>query len=213
MTEGADTRGEKIANSVTHGVGAVLALAALVVLVVQAALRGTAWHVVGSAVFGASLVVLYTASTLYHAINHAGARRVLHVCDHTAIYLLIAGTYTPFALVTLRGPWGWGLLGIVWGAAIIGIALRAAVGRRMQVVQVVLYVVMGWVGIAAVRALLSALGPRGVAVILAGGIAYTVGIVFYASKRVPYAHAIWHVFVLAGSACHFWAVFSYVLRF
>lgn len=213
MTEDADTRGERIANSVTHGVGAVLALTALVVLVVQAALRGTAWHVVGSAVFGASLVVLYTASTLYHAIGHARARRVLQVCDHTAIYLLIAGTYTPFALVTLRGPWGWSLLGIVWSAAIIGIALRAAVGRRMQFVQVVLYVVMGWVGIVAFRALLSAVGPSGVSVIVAGGIAYTLGIVFYASKRVPYAHAIWHVFVLAGSACHFWAVFRYVVGF
>ncbi|RPJ83234.1 MAG: hemolysin III family protein [Acidobacteria bacterium] len=188
-----------------------MALTALVVLVVQAALRGTAWHVIGSAVFGSSLVILYTASTLYHSIGHARAQRFLQGFDHTAIYLLIAGTYTPFALVTLRGPWGWTLLGIVWGAAAIGIGLRAAVGRRMHVVQVALYLLMGWVGIVAFRALVSALGPSGVILVLAGGFAYTAGIAFYASRRVPYAHAIWHLFVMAGSTCHFWAVFSYVL--
>ncbi|MFB3854861.1 MAG: hemolysin III family protein [Vicinamibacterales bacterium] len=211
MTEGADKLGERLANSITHGAGTVMAVTALVVLVVQAALRGTAWHVIGSAVFGASLVILYTASTLYHSVTSQRAQRILHLLDHSAIYLLIAGTYTPFALVTLRGPWGWTLLAIVWVAALTGMSLRAAVGRRMHAVQVVLYVVMGWVGIVAFRALLSALGPSGVLLVLAGGLAYTAGIAFYASRRLPYAHAIWHCFVLAGSACHFWAVFSYVL--
>ncbi len=203
--------GEEIANSVTHGVGAVLAVAGLVVLIVLAASRGTAWHVVGCSVFGGTLVVLYTASTLYHSITHTRARAVLRVLDHSAIYLLIAGTYTPFMLVTLRGPWGWSLLAVVWAACVAGISLRAALGPRMRVLRVALYVIMGWVAVVAFQPLLHGLGLSGVLLVLAGGLAYTLGIVFYASKRLPYAHAVWHVFVLAGSAVHYTAVVVYVL--
>jgi hemolysin III len=203
--------GEETANSVTHGVGALLAVAGLVVLVVLAALHGTVWHVVGCAVFGGTLVILYTVSTLYHSITHARVRSVLQVLDHTAIYLLIAGTYTPFMLVTLRGPWGWSLLAVVWAAAITGISLRAALGRRMRILRVVLYIIMGWVGIVAFQPLVARLGMAGVMFVLAGGLAYTLGLAFYASKRLPYAHAIWHTFVLAGSVLHFVAVLVYVL--
>jgi hemolysin III len=203
--------GEEIANSVTHGVGAVLAIAGSVVLVVMAALHGTVWHVVGCAVFGGTLVVLYTASTLYHSIPHARARSVLQVLDHTAIYLLIAGTYTPFMLVTLRGPWGWSLLGVVWAVAVAGISLHTtSLGRRMHILRVVLYIIMGWVGIVAFRPLVVTLGATGTGLVLAGGVAYTAGVAFYASKR-RYSHAIWHVFVLAGSALHYTAVLLYVV--
>ncbi len=203
--------GEEIANSITHGIGALLAVAGLIVLIVLAASRGTAWHVVGCAVFGGTLVALYTASTLYHSITHGAAKAVLQVLDHSAIYLLIAGTYTPFMLVTLRGRWGWSLLAIVWAACIAGISLRAALGRRMRVLRVALYVVMGWVAIVAFQPLLHGLGMRGVLLVLAGGLAYTLGIVFYAWKRLPYAHAVWHLFVLAGSAVHYAAVVACVL--
>jgi hemolysin III len=206
------TLGEEIANSITHGIGALLAIAGLVVLVVLAVLRGTAWHVVGCAVFGATLVVLYTSSTLYHAISHTRARAVLQVLDHTAIYLLIAGTYTPFMLVTLRGPWGWSLFGIVWAVAVTGIALRAVLGRRLPILRVALYIVVGWVGIVAFRPLVASVGPGGVLLVVGGGLAYTLGVVFYAQKRLPYSHAVWHLFVLAGSTLHFFAVLLYVVR-
>jgi hemolysin III len=206
------TLGEEIANSITHGIGALLAIAGLVVLVVLAVLRGTAWHVVGCAVFGATLVVLYTSSTLYHAISHTRARAVLQVLDHTAIYLLIAGTYTPFMLVTLRGPWGWSLFGIVWAVAVTGIALRAVLGRRLPILRVALYIVVGWVGIVAFRPLVASVGLGGVLLVVGGGLAYTLGVVFYAQKRLPYSHAVWHLFVLAGSTLHFFAVLLYVVR-
>lgn len=203
--------GEEIANRITHGVGALLAIAGSVVLVVLAALRGTAWHIVGCAVFGGSLVVLHTASTLYHSIRHIRARSVLQVLDHSAIYFLIAGTYTPFMLVTLRGPWGWSLFGVVWGAAVAGISLGTALGRRLRILRVALYIIMGWVGVVALRPLVATLGVTGTGLVLAGGVAYTMGVAFYASKRLPYSHAIWHLFVLAGSALHYVAVLVYVV--
>jgi len=206
-----DRPGEEIANSVTHGVGALLAFAGFVVLVVLAVRHGTAWHVVGCSIFGGTLLVLYTASTLYHSINHDRARPVLHVLDHSAIYLLIAGTYTPFMLVTLRGPWGWSLLAVVWAACVAGISLRAALGHRMRILHTALYVAMGWVGIVAFRPMLHGLGVNGLLFVVAGGLTYTIGLVFYGSQRLPYAHAVWHVFVLAGSALHYVAVVAYVL--
>ncbi len=203
--------GEEIANGVTHGVGAGLAVAALAVLVTLAARKGGAAHVVGSAVFGGTLVVLYTASTLYHAIPHAAVKRVLRVLDHSAIYLLIAGTYTPFMLVTLRGARGWTLLAVVWAAAVAGIALCSTVGRRAHLVSVALYLVMGWIAVVAFPALMVGLGPWGMVLVVGGGAAYTLGVVFYAWRRLPYHHAIWHVFVLAGSTLHFTAVLRHVI--
>ena len=203
--------GEDIANSVTHGAGLVLAIAGLVVLVVMAAIRGTAWHVVGCAVFGTTLVLLYGASTLYHSIPHPRARPVLKALDHSAIFLLIAGTYTPFMLVTLRGFWGWSLLAIVWTAAIAGVIMRASLGDRLAAVRVTLYIAMGWVAVVAFRPLIANLRPGGIALVVGGGLVYTLGVVFYARDRVPYFHAVWHGFVLGGSVLHFLAVLLYVI--
>jgi len=203
--------GEEIANSITHGIGAALAVAALAVLVTLASLHGTVAHVVGCAVFGGTLVLLYTASTLYHSITHSKAKRVLQVLDHSAIYLLIAGTYTPFMLVTLRGARGWALLAVVWAAAAAGITLCSTVGRRAHVISVALYIVMGWIAIVVFRPLVASLGLHGTSLVVGGGLAYTSGVVFYAWRRLPYHHAIWHLFVLAGSALHVAAVLRHVI--
>jgi hemolysin III len=204
-------RGEEIASSVIHGVGMVLAIAALGVLAVLAARHGTAWHVIGCSIFGITLVLLYTASTLYHGIPQPRAKAVLRLLDHCAIFLLIAGTYTPFALVNLRGPWGWSLLGAVWAAAVSAIALRAALRRQLPALFLTLYLTMGWAALAVRRPLLESIEPGGLALLLAGGIAYTVGVAFYLWRRLPYQHAIWHVFVLAGSTLHFFAILLYVV--
>jgi hemolysin III len=205
--------GEEVAHSVTHGVGIVLAIAELTVLVAFAALRGTAWHVVGCAVFGATLVLAYTASTVYHAIpaSYRRAKKVLRVLDHSAIYLLIAGTYTPFTLVNLRGPWGWTLFGVVWGLAVAGIVFEATLIGRLKVLSVAFYVALGWLVLIAARPLAHAVALGGIVLLVAGGIAYTTGVAFYAWTRLPYHHAIWHGFVLLGSTLHFFAVLFYVI--
>jgi len=202
--------GEEIANSITHGVGALLAVAGVAVLVTLSARRGTAWHVVACAVFGASLVLLYLASTLYHAISAPRAKRVFRLLDHTGILFLIAGTYTPFTLVTLRGPWGWSLFGVVWGLAALGVALELLAPRR-RTAAVALYLLMGWAVVIAARPLLSAMSAGGVRLLVLGGLAYTLGVVFYVWRRMPYHHALWHGFVLLGSAAHFFAVLYYVI--
>ena len=203
--------GEEIANSATHGVGAFLAVGGLVVLTVFAALRGNVWHVVGSSIFGATLVLLYTASTLYHGIQNPRAKAMLRALDHSAIFILIAGTYTPFTLVSLRGPWGWSLFGVIWGLAVLGIVLQMGVLRRGTAASVLLYVGMGWTAVIAIKPLLAAVAPGGLTLLLIGGVAYTAGIVFYAWRRLPYHHAVWHGFVLTGSALHFFAVLFYVI--
>jgi hemolysin III len=203
--------GEEIANSITHGIGIVLAIAALALMTSFASLHGDAWHVVGCSVFGAALIVLYTASTLYHSIPTASAKQILRTCDHSAIFVLIAGTYTPFTLVNLRGPWGWTLFGLVWGCAVVGIVFRIVAGSRWRIVSLTLYVLMGWVIVVAVKPLLSAVAPGGLLLLAGGGVAYTSGIVFYAWRSMPYHHAVWHLFVLAGSALHFFAVLLYVI--
>ena len=203
--------GEEIANSVLHGVGAALAVAALATLVTLAALRGDARHIVGCAVFGGALVAMFASSTLYHAITHRGAKGVLRVMDHSAIYLAIAGTYTPFLLVSLPGAWGRSLLAVVWAAALAGIVLTSTVGRRLGSLRVAIYIAMGWVGVVAFRPLLASLGAGGVSLVVGGGIVYTVGTVIYAWRGLPYHHAIWHVFVLGGSALHVLAVWWYVI--
>jgi hemolysin III len=205
------TFGEELANSLTHGVGALLAVGGLIWLVTLAVLRGDAWHIVACSIYGAAMVVLYTASTLYHAIPSPRVKRALQVVDHSAIYLLIAGTYTPFTLVTLRGPWGWSLFGVVWGLAVTGIVLEIATARRWPAISIALYVAMGWVVVVATRPLLAALPPGGLALLVAGGLAYTGGLGFYAWKRLPYGHTIWHLFVLAGTVLHFAAVLTSVI--
>lgn len=205
------TLGEEIANSVTHGVGIVLGIAGLGVLTAFASLRGDAWHIVGCSIFGAAMILLYTTSTLYHSIPHPRAKAVLRTLDHSAIFILIAGTYTPFLLVNLRGPWGWSLFGVIWGLALIGIGLRIARGRRSTLLSVGLYVGMGWAVVVAIEPMLDGVAPGGLLLLLLGGLAYTLGVAFYVWKRLPYHHAIWHGFVLAGSILHFFAILFYVI--
>jgi hemolysin III len=202
---------EEMANSVTHGVGALLAVAGLSTAVARAAAHGDGWHVVSVAIFGASLLLLYLASTLYHGVTSPRAKKVLEVLDHSAIYLLIAGTYTPFALVTLRGPLGWTLFGVIWGLAAAGIAMQAAFPGRFRGAMTLLYVAMGWLAVVAAKSLMASLSMEGLVWLLAGGLLYTSGVYFYYRKRFLFSHAVWHLFVLAGSLCHFVAIFEYVL--
>ena len=203
--------GEEIANSLTHGVGVLLAVGGSVVLVTLAAMRGDVWHVVSCSIFGGAMVVLYTLSTLYHSVTNPRAKRALQILDHAAIFLLIAGTYTPFTLVSLRGPWGWSLFGTVWGLAAVGIVLEIAFPRRWPALSLTLYVAMGWVVVVAVKPLLAVLPTGGLLLLVLGGLAYTLGIIFYAWKKLPYGHAIWHLFVLVGTILHFFAVLFYVV--
>ena len=202
---------EELANAVTHGIGIVLSLAGLTLVVKLASLHGDAWHVTSTAIFGVSLVLLYTTSTLYHAFRDEARKRLLRKFDHAAIFLLIAGTYTPFLLVTLRGPWGWSLFGVVWGLAAAGIALKFWLAGRFRVVSTLIYIAMGWLVLIAIRPLSLALAPAGLWLLLAGGLCYTGGAVFYLWKRLPYHHAVWHLWVLAGSSCHWAAVYGYVV--
>lgn len=201
--------GEKF-NAITHLGGAVLALAGAVLLIVFAALQGDAWKIVSVSIYGFTLVSLYSLSTLYHSLR-GRAKFVLQKLDHRSIYLLIAGSYTPFCLVTLRGAWGWSLFGVVWGLAVLG-GLQEFWSNKARILSVVIYLLMGWVVVVALVPLYRALGSAGFAWLVAGGLCYTVGIVFYAiDERVPWAHGVWHLFVLAGSAAHFVAIFRYVL--
>jgi hemolysin III len=202
---------EEFANSVTHGVGLGLSLAGLVVLVILAALRGTAWHVVSCAIYGSTLVILYAASTLYHSVQSPRAKRVLRIIDHGAIYLLIAGTYTPFTLVNLRGGLGWTLFGVVWGLAALGIAFKVFHVDRFPIASTLVYLSMGWLVVIAWKPVVTLIPVGGIALIAAGGAAYTLGVFFFASERIRYNHAIWHMFVLAGSIFHYVAVLLYVL--
>jgi len=198
-------------NAVTHLVGAVLALAGTVVLIVLAALDGDPWKVVGVSIYGVTLVLLYSFSTLYHSLR-GRAKNILRELDHHSIYLLIAGSYTPFCLVTLRGPWGWSLLGAVWGLAALGSLQELWTKSGARLLSVVIYVVMGWVALVALIPLLQQLGPVGFAWVAAGGLLYTIGIVFYAlGTRLTHAHGVWHLFVIAGSATHYVAILHYVV--
>ena len=198
-------------NSITHLVGAVLSVAGLSVLVTMGALQGDAYKVVSFSVYGAMLCVLYAISTLYHSARTPLLKAVLQKCDHSAIYLLIAGSYTPFTLVTLRGPWGWSLFGVSWGLAALGIAQELTLGRRTRVVSMTLYVLMGWLALVAIRPLIHALPAAGTAWLLAGGIIYSIGIYFFINdERIRHGHGIWHLFVLAGSLCQFVSVARYV---
>ena len=201
--------GEEIANTVSHGIGLALAIIATPILIIAASRSGTSWNIVGCVVFAASMITLYFASTLYHALRHERAKRFFRMLDHGAIFLLIAGTYTPFTLGILRGPWGWTLFGLIWGLAIVGLTMKAVFGARYSWLSVVLYLTMGWLVVIAAPEVLHRVPLSGLAWIIAGGIAYTGGIGFYAAHRVRYAHFTWHLFVIAGTVCHFFAVLWY----
>ena len=202
---------EEFVNSLTHGAGLALSIAGFVVLLVLAAMRGSAWRIVSCAVYGSTLVCLYTASTLYHSTRSRRLKRVLKICDHSAIYLLIAGTYTPFLLVNLRGSWGWSLFAVIWGLAMAGILFKVWFVEHFPIVSTAVYLLMGWLALVAVKPMFLSVPHSGLLWLLAGGVLYTVGVVFYSWKKVPYNHAIWHGFVIAGSTCHYFAVFCSVI--
>ncbi len=202
---------EELANSVTHGIGLALSVAGFVVLLVLAVLHGSAWHIVSCSVYGSTLVCLYAASTFYHSVPSPRLKPALKVLDHSSIYLLIAGTYTPFTLVNLRGAWGWTLFGLVWGLSALGILLKVWCVDKFKVVSTTLYLAMGWLVVIAFKPLLMLVPSGGILWLLAGGVSYTAGVGFYAWRKLPYNHSIWHVFVLVGSLCHYFAVLYYVL--
>jgi hemolysin III len=190
----------------------VASLAALPLLIVLAARRGDAWAIVGASVFGASLVTVYATSTIYHSLKLGPSKELWRRLDHAAIYLLIAGTYTPFTLGALRGPWGWSLFGVVWGVAAVGIAAKVVFGPRLKMLSTVAYLMMGWLVIIAIRPLLVRVGWGGVGWLLAGGVAYSLGVIFYArDEKLRFGHSVWHLFVLGGSVCHAIAVAGYGL--
>ncbi|HSC79852.1 MAG TPA: hemolysin III family protein [Chitinolyticbacter sp.] len=197
-------------NGYSHLAGAVLALAGTSFAIVEASLYDDAWKIVGVSIYGATLILLYTISTLYHSLK-GRAKQVFQRLDHCAIYLLIAGSYTPFTLVTLRGGWGWSIFGINWGLAILGIVQELWIGRRTRVFSLLIYVLMGWLILFAMGPLIAALSPAGLAWLAAGGLFYTVGIVFFVfDERIPHGHGIWHLFVLAGSICQYVSILAYV---
>src|SRR5690606_34794535 len=201
---------EEVASALTHGVGALASVAGGAVLVTFAALQGDVWQLLSAIVFSITLFLLYTSSTLYHSVRRQVARARLRVADHCAIYLLIAGTYTPFTLVTLRGPWGWSLFGVVWALAVGGVVFKLFSTGRLKRLSTAIYLGMGWLVVVAVRPFVEAVPLETLLWLLAGGLAYTMGTAFYHCRRIPFSHAVWHLFVLAGSACHFIAVASQV---
>lgn len=200
---------EEVANGISHGLALVLAIGALPVLLLSAARSGNIHFTIGAAIFGVSIIVLYLASTLYHSLTHARAKQFFRHVDHCAIFLLIAGSYTPFTLGVLRGPWGWTLLTIVWTLAVAGIAMKVIAGHRHWWLSMVLYLVMGWLAVVAVKPILTLVPVPGILLILAGGIAYSGGLAFFAAHKLRYNHFIWHLFVMAGTVCHYLAVLWY----
>lgn len=207
-TVGRYTFREEIVNSLTHALGTALSIAGLIVLIVRAVNYGTVWHVMSFSIFGGTLVLLYGTSTLYHCLGDGTAKRLFEILDHSAIYLLIAGTYTPFTLVTLRGGWGWCIFGVIWACAIGGIILKSVCIARFQKISIALYVGMDWLCLVAVKEIVVHVSRLSIAQLLFGGLSYTLGVVFYAWRRLPYNHAAWHVFVLYGSALHFLSVLT-----
>ena len=205
------TLAEEVANSVSHGLGFVMALAGAPILIVAATQRGTLSDVIAVSVFAAAMALMYLSSTIYHALPQGQAKRVFQVLDHSAIYLLIAGTYTPFTLGVLQGAWGWTLFGLVWGLAAFGVLVKAFAGIRWHGLSTALYLGMGWLALIAAKPLWESLPLAGLAWLLAGGIAYTAGVYFYAKKTLSFGHFVWHLFVVAGTACHFVAVWKYAI--
>jgi len=205
------TYAEEVANAITHGVGLVLSVIGWGVLLVLAGIAGDGWDLAASAVFGGTLVLLYGASTLYHSARNARTKRILRVVDHIAIFLLIAGTYTPFTVLLMRDGWGWTLLAVVWGLAVVGLLFKLFSAHRFHPAATSLYLLMGWLGVLFADPVSAALPTGALLLVGGGGLAYTVGVIFYGWHSLRYSHAIWHVFVLVGSICHYVAVALYVL--
>jgi len=203
---------EELANTITHGVGLALSVLGFVILLTLAVLRGGAWTIAACSIYGSTLVCLYAASTLYHGVFSPRLKHALHIFDHCAIYLLIAGTYTPFLLVNLRGGWGWSLFGVVWGLALAGILFKLWFVEHFPILSTSFYILMGWLGLIAAKPIFTHVPARGVLWICIGGIMYTIGVIFYASKKIPFSHVIWHLFVMAGSACHYAAILLSVFQ-
>ena len=212
MTTKNYTLGEEIANAITHGIGALLGVAALIILVWHALTGGTVWHLVSGIIYGSSLILLYMASTLYHAITNMRAKRILQLMDHAAIFILIAGTYTPFLLVNLRGPWGWSLFTVIWTIAIAGVFLETMKKERIKWLSLTLYLGLGWMAVIAIKPMLELVNSTALWLLLAGGLSYTLGVVFYVWKSMRYHHAIWHLFVLSGSVFHLFSILEGVMR-
>lgn len=213
MTKGSYSKKEELANSISHGIGIALSIIALIILVVYASLQGDVWKIVSFGIYGTSLILLYTASTLYHSFSEPRLKHYLKIFDHSAIYLLIAGTYTPFMLVMLRESIGWIIFIAVWILAVIGIFFKLFFVGKFQLLSTIIYLAMGWAIVVAFRPMIEYIPEKGLYWILAGGLSYSLGVVFYLWKKVPYHHAIWHLFVLGGSICHFFAVLFYVLPY
>ncbi len=200
---------EEVANAATHGVGLVLSLVALPVLIFTAVAQHDWLAVLGASVYGVTLLAVYTTSTLYHSVPSETAKRRLRIADHIAIYFLIAGTYTPFTLGVLRGAWGWSLFGVLWGLVVLGVVFKLTLGMRFPRASTAFYVGMGWICVVAIKPMMTLIPGPGLFWLVAGGLCYTLGVPFYLMKRTRYTHAVWHVFVLGGSGCHFWSVLNY----
>lgn len=205
------TTGEEIASSVIHGIGCVLGIAALILLVVFSSIYGDVWTIVSCSIFGVTIVVMYAMSTLYHSLRGQRVKHLFKIFDHSSIFFLIAGTYTPFTLVFLRGPWGWALFGFVWTGFILGTVFKSLAVKKMKILSTITYVAMGWVVVIAMKELITKVPAGGLIFLVLGGLMYTLGVPFYVSKKIPFNHAIWHLFVLAGTVFHFLSIFLYVI--
>ena len=207
----AATASEELANSLTHGLGLVMSLVAAPILIVAAAATADPWRIVAVSIYAATLILLYAASTVYHSVRSLKLKSAMQRVDHAAIYLLIAGTYTPFMLISLRGPWGWSIFGVVWALALIGVLLKGAFGARLPALSTSLYLAMGWLIVIAIRPMSMHVAPMGMKWLALGGLLYTGGVVFYVWEKIRFSHAVWHLFVLGGSLAHFFAVLWYAL--
>jgi len=197
-----------VANAITHGIGVGLAIAALVILVVYAARISDTWKVVSFSIYGATMIILFLSSTLYHSFPQPYLKRFFRILDHSSIFLLIAGTYTPVTIGSMRGGWGWTLFGVIWGLTIVGIVLKIFAMSKLKWLSIVVYLMMGWIILIAIKPLIAVVTTKFLIWILAGGLAYSLGIIFYVARKLPFHHAVWHLFVLAGSICHFFAMLS-----
>lgn len=205
------TKKEEVANAIIHGIGAVLSVIALITLIIAASESGTAWHVTSFTIYGVTMLLLYVSSTLVHSFPQGRVKDIFEICDHASIYLFIAGTYTPFLFLVVKGALGWTLFGIVWGMALVGVVFKLFFTKKFLYLSTVLYIIMGWLIVFAWKPLVMSLAPGGLVLLVIGGVLYTVGAVFYVWRMFPFHHAVWHVFVLAGTVVHFFGVFYYLL--